>query len=284
MIFRSRSSFLSLLVAALLFAPLLCGNARADKLADANRTKPFEPAEELIYEGEFSKSLLRGLNIAELRLIAVRAASSNSDAARPFNFTVEAVSKGFFPKLFGLNFRERVESTVEAESFSVLKTEKLDEQGNRKRTSTSVFDQSAGKVVWTELDPNDSQRPPRVVTADFKGAVHDLASIFYYLRLQPLRTGDKFEVLVSDSGRVYRVPVRVSEQKKIKTALGRVATVRVEADIFGEGRLIAGKGSLSIWFTDDARHTPVQARVNADIGTVNIKLKSVSNTVNSGAR
>src|SRR3954467_14387553 len=38
---------------------------------------PFVPSEELVYEGEFTKMLLRGINIAELRFKAQRPTPSN---------------------------------------------------------------------------------------------------------------------------------------------------------------------------------------------------------------
>ena len=248
---------------------------------DSARKLPFEPAEELIYEAEISRSILRGINIGELRFTAGRAETpkaqpSKDKAPAALRFTVDAVSKGLLRKLFGLNFRLQLESTVEPTSFAVMQTTKLDEQGNRKRTSEAVFDREAGKVVWTERDPNDPNREPRVVTSETKGAVQDIASVFYYLRTQPLELGNSFDVQVSDSGRVFSVAVVVSEKKKMKTVLGQVQTLKVEADVFGEGRLIRGKGKLSIWFTADARRVPVRAKINNELGTLDIKLKRIT--------
>ena len=248
---------------------------------DSARKLPFEPAEELIYEAEISRSILRGINIGELRFTAGRAETQKAQPSKDkgpaaLRFTVDAVSKGLLRKLFGLNFRLQLESTVEPTSFAVMQTTKLDEQGNRKRTSEAVFDRDAGKVVWTERDPNDPNREPRVVTSETKGAVQDIASVFYYLRTQPLELGNSFDVQVSDSGRVFSVAVVVSEKKKMKTVLGQVQTLKVEADVFGEGRLIRGKGKLSIWFTADARRVPVRAKINNELGTLDIKLKRIT--------
>ena len=239
---------------------------------------PFETTEELVYEGEFSKALFRGINVAELRFTATRtpaasATTQDKQAAPAFHFTMEAVSKGIVSKLFRLSFRQRVESTVEPASFSVVQTNKLDEQGKRHRISQAVFDHSAGKVVWTERDPNDPNRPPRVVTNQLSGTVQDIASAFYFLRTQPLALGQSFEMLVSDSGQIYRTPVRVTERKKMKTVLGQVWTLRVEPEVFGEGHLLRGKGKMAIWFTDDARRIPVKAQISNDLGTLDIKLK-----------
>jgi hypothetical protein len=239
--------------------------------------------EELVYEGEFSKALLRGINVAELRFTVNRepAAATSANAgtqnqrAANLHLTMEAVSKGILRKLFGLNFRQRFDSTIEPTSFAVLQTNKIDEQGKRHRISEAVFDRNAGKVVWTERDPNDPNRPPRVVTNQLSGAVQDIATAFYYLRQQPLALGQSFEMLISDSGQVYRTPVRVTQRKKMKTVVGEVWALRVEPEVFGEGRMLRGKGKMSIWYTDDERRLPVKAQINNELGTLDIKLKKV---------
>lgn len=272
------------LFAALAFTLCVSLAAAASQPAPDTKRKddphklPFGPAEELFYEAEISRSLLRGINVGDLRFTAEapKAQPSKDKAPAALRFTIEAVSKGLLRKLFGLNFLLHVESTVEPTSFAVLQTTKLDEQGKRKRTSEAVFDRGAGKVVWTERDPNDPNREPRVVTSDMTGPVQDIASVFYYLRTQPLEPGKSFEVLVSDSGRVYSVPVAVSEKKKMKTVLGNVETLKVEPEVFGEGRLLRGKGKLVIWFTADARRVPVRARLNNELGTLDIKLKRMT--------
>lgn len=281
-LFTMKVRYVRFIVVALLVCTLLLASAPASDLKreDANKL-PFEPSEELVYEGELSRLLLRGINVAELRFTASRTqAPANNQphgkAPATLRFTLDAVTKGILVKLFRLNFRQHIESTVEPSSFSVLQTTKLDEQGKRKRTSEAIFDQSTHKVVWTERDPNDPTREPRVVTSEWSGAVQDIASAFYYLRTQPLEVGKNFEILVSDSGRVYRIPVAVTEKKKMKTVLGQVQTIKVEPEIFGENRLVYGKGKLAIWFTDDARRIPVRARINNHMGTLDIKLKSMN--------
>lgn len=276
------------------FALVLCASLFAVTPASDSKRKdtgklPFEPTEELVYEGEFSRALLRGINVAELRFKANRTPFSNSqanDANAPMalRFTLDAVTKGILRKLFRLDFRQHIESTVEPASFSVLQTTKLDEQGKRKRESEAIFDQKAGKVVWTERDPNDPNREPRVVTNQMSGAVQDIASAFYYLRTQPLMIGKSFEISISDSGQVYRIPITVSEKKTMKTIVGKVQTLKVDAEIFGEGRLLRGKGKMSIWFTDDARHIPVRAKINNEMGTLDITLKRMTTSAPNATR
>jgi hypothetical protein len=279
---KYRYSSLIFVLVLLLSITLAVAQAGAFKADDNSLQLPFGQTEELVYEGEFSRSLLRSINIAELRFRATRtsdnrsARTGNQDEPVKLQFTAEATSKGIFSKLFKLNFRQRIESTVEPSSFTVLRTVKLDVQGKRLRESEAVFDAKAGRVVWTEKDPNDPSRTPRVVTNETKGTIQDIASVFYFLRTQELEPGKSFELTVSDSGQIYSLPVKVVERKKMKTMLGEVSTVRVDPELFGEGRLIRGEGKISIWFTDDARHIPVRARISNNMGTVEIKLKSLS--------
>ena len=292
MIATHRRNYLAFAALLLLCALMLVGasarSSSARQAADVPVHLPFAPREELVYEGEFTKSLLRKVDIAELRFTAALepAASTNGnpqengEARKSLRLTLDAVSKGLLRKLFGLRFHQHIESTVDPVSFAVLQTKKLDEQGDRRRTSEAIFDRTAGKVVWTERDPNDPTKEPRVVSTDFNGAVQDLASIFYFLRTQPLALGQSLEITISDSGRIYRIPHKVVEKKMMKTVLGEVAVLKVVPEIFGEGRLIRGRGKMAIWFTDDARHIPVRAHITNEMGTLDIKLKSIS----SGAK
>ncbi|MBD0371609.1 MAG: DUF3108 domain-containing protein [Pyrinomonadaceae bacterium] len=273
------SIFCLALVMLLALAPAF---ARLDERAKSDGTPlPFEPSEESVYEAEFSRSLLRGVNIATLRFTAghdnIASPSRGKESASNLFFTADVQTKGLFPKLFsGLRFRQRVESTVESQSFNVLRTIKLDEQGSRKRTSEAVFDLKQRRVVWTERNPNDPTSQPRTVTSEFTGTVQDIASVFYFVRTQPLVSGKNFEVLVSDSGRVFRMPIRVGEKKKMKTILGEVEAIRVEPELFGDDRLVRGKGQITIWFTTDARHIPVRAQIKHEMGTVDISLKRIT--------
>ena len=283
MIFRALNRPFTVCAALLLCSLMLAGtSARERQTADTPVILPFAPSEELVYEGEFTRSLLRGVDIADLRFTATLEPNAKTDAlhddhqGKSLRLTVDAVSKGLLRKLFGLRFRQRIESRVDPGTFAVLQTTKLDEQGDRRRTSEAVFDRAAGKVVWTERDPNDPSKTPRVISSDFSGAVQDLASVFYFLRTQPLAPGKSFEITVSDSGRVYRIPMKVVEKIQMKSVLGKVSVLRVEPEIFGEGRLLRGRGKLSIWFTDDARHIPVRAHITNEMGTLDIKLKSIN--------
>ncbi|HEV2801950.1 MAG TPA: DUF3108 domain-containing protein [Pyrinomonadaceae bacterium] len=251
--------------------------------AAAPKTMPFQPDEELIYEGEFSKLLLRGINIAEFKFRVERGtteanARPGASPTAPANlvFKGDVTARGWFRKLFGIDFHYNTESVVAPDSLLILSNSVRDEQGKRLRTSQSIFDRTQNLLTWTQRNPNDPQAEPRVVRAPLQNAAHDLISAIYFLRTQTLEPGRTLELNISDSGAVYRIPVRVGERKRMKTIVGRVQAVRVDVEIFGADRLVDRKGEMTLWITDDAYRLPVRARVNTDIGTLDITLKKIS--------
>lgn len=282
---RSRN----LLVAILWLASVGVGLVTAQKPVRADLERPFEPSEELVYEAEYSRALLRKLDIADFRFTASRtplnqpgknshSAAQEKIAAYSLVFKGDVSSKGFFARLFNLRVRERMESIVDPISFGVQNSKRVDEHGKRIRSSEAVFDHIAGKVVWTEIEPGNPLRPPRTVSSPFSGPVQDILSAIYYLRTQPLQVGKTLELVISDSGQVYRVPIRVVEKKRMKTVLGKVNAMRLDVELFGPRRMIQSDGQLSIWFTEDARRLPVSARLKNEYGTFDIKLKKVLRT------
>jgi hypothetical protein len=276
--------FLAALACVASFSTYAAGVITTDNAPAAAKPLPFEPDEELIYQADYSKLMLRGIEIAEFRFTAGRGPSSASAvaetgqaAAANIVFKGDASAKGWFHKLFGLDFHYTHESVVDPNNLLIVRTTKLDEQGKRVRASVAEFDRKADRVTWTERNPNDPNATPRVVTNILRDAAHDFISAIYYLRTQPLAPGQSFELVISDDGQTYRVPVKVSERRVTKSVVGRAPTLRLEVGLFGAGHLIDDRnGKMTLWLTDDARRLPVRARIDADLGTLDIKLKKVS--------
>lgn len=274
-------AFISL-VATLAFGAAVSVNFIETQQAKAHAIPPrFEHGEELHFEAEFSRALLRKIDVADLKFRATRTPLD----AKSYTLTLNAdvSSKGFFTRLFNLKFRERVESTVEPVSFTVQKTTILDEQGKRVRATESTFDRSQGKMTWTLRDPNNPGAEPRQATAEFSGQLQDVLSAIYFIRTQPLAVGKTFDIFIGDGGKVYKIPVKVVEKKRMKTVLGRVDVLRVNPELFGPERLIdEEKGEFSIFYTADSRHIPVGGKVKTDYGTFDIKLKRIINPTEPG--
>jgi hypothetical protein len=271
---RTQKSIRLILTLTLAVAAFIPPSAVAQK----GTSRAFEPLEELHFEAEFSRALLRRLDVADLRFRATRTPTSDQtdESAYALTFKAEISSKGFLARLFNIDFREVVESIVEPLSFTVQKTTIRDEQGKRVRETHSTFDRSKGEMTWTLRDPNNPESEPRKATTEFSGQLQDVLSAIYFIRTQQLEVGKSFDIFIGDGGRVYTIPVQVLEKKRMKTVLGRVDALRVRAELFGPERLIDNeKGEFSIWVTADQRHIPVGGHIKTDYGTFDIKLKRV---------
>jgi len=233
---------------------------------------PFEGGEELIYQAEFTRGLLRGVDVAEFRFkSASEHITRGADDPVVLRLTGDVTSKGLFPRIAGFKFHQHVESTADLEPLTALHTDKVEEQGKRSRVLEAVFDHKTHKVTWSERSPN-----PQSGAFDFTEPIQDVLTVIYYLRTQNLTVGNSFDVPVTDAGRVFRLSVRAVEEKEIDTVLGKVKTVRVDPALFGDTSLVHARGQLSIWLTEDDRHLPVRAQLKIDLGTFDIKLKRVT--------
>jgi hypothetical protein len=212
--------------------------------------------ESLSYEGKVSR-LKISIAIADLTFTVARQADGGN-----LSIKSEAVSKGTMLKLFRYSFLQRYESIVDPATFRILKTTKHDVQKQRVRDSEAVFDYSA-------------KRAPRRIASEITSQMNDMISAIYAVRLRTLAVGDNFELSVSDSGLVYKLPVSVTKRERVNTPSGKAWALRLEPDLFGPGRLIERKGKMVLWLTDDDRHLPVRADIDSEYGKVEIKLKSV---------
>ena len=234
------------------------------------QTQPYKAGETLEYEAKFSR-IIRGISVAELNF-NVEQIAANQD----FLITSQAKSKGTLIKLFNFKFNLNIQSTVDDKSYRVKRTVKRDEQGRRVRESEALFDYAAKKVIYVESDPTDATRSPRQIASPITGDTQDFITGIYALRSLPLAVGKTFELKISDSGLVYKIPVRVTARELQKSILGKVWCFRVEPEVFGANRLIEDKGTMILWITDDARRLPVRAQINANVGRVEVKLKRIS--------
>lgn len=224
--------------------------------------------ETMTFEGKVSR-LKISVSVAELTFTATTAPDS-----KELTVKTDAISKGTLLKLFRYSFAQNYVSTIDLENFRILKTTKRDVQKERVRESEALFDYTQKSVTWIETDPKDRNRPPRRIASDMIAETHDMVSAIYALRLQPLAIGKRFDLTISDSGLIYKVPVVVTGREQQNTELGKLWCFKIEPEVFGRGRLIEQKGKMIIWVTDDIRRIPVKARIDSQYGKIEIKLKS----------
>lgn len=235
------------------------------------KVDPYKVGENLIFVGKY-KPLGLSFTVGDFNFTVSKAPNGKDYFIRS-----EAKSRGTLVKLFSFSFLQRFDSTVDSEGLRVLKTTKRDKQGKRVRDSNAEFDYNENKVTWVETDPNDQTRPPKRVASTIGPDTQDIISAVYMLRQKPMAIGKRFVFKVSDSGLVYDVVVNVTGRERRKSILGKLWCWKLEPDIFGPGKFIDRKGSLTFWITDDPRRIPIYAKLKTRFGSVHIKLKKMNN-------
>lgn len=235
---------------------------------------PFKDGEKLTYEVGFSKFIFSGA-IGEINMSV-----SKADApAKPglLELRAEAVSKGFFPALFGIRLKDRFIALVDPEDFGLHTSTKIIEEGKKRREQKAVVNREAGKLIYTDRDLASKDARPKVKETSAPSWIQDILSTCYYVRTQNLEEGAVIPVPLSDEGQVYNIDVVVGKREQVKVDAGTFKTVRLEAKVFN-GRFVRRSGQMFIWVTDDARRIPVRARIKSSGATVNISLKKMATT------
>ena len=86
--------------------------------------------------------------------------------------------------------------------------------------------------------------------------------------------GQTYTFPVNDGSKTVTVQAHVEAREQVKTPAGTFQTVRLGSE--GNADVLKNHGRISIWFTDDDRHLPVQMRAKLFWGTVTVYLTSIS--------
>jgi hypothetical protein len=143
-------------------------------------------------------------------------------------------------------------------------------EGRRKVTSDLTFDYGAGKQNQTEK--NLVKGTQKTLQASIPACVTDSLSAIFYAASQPMVLGQPIKFPLADSMRTVTVAMKVEAKEEIKTPAGTFQTIRVQPTA-DEG-IVKNRGSIWIWYTDDARHMPVQIRARLFFGTITFHLQS----------
>jgi hypothetical protein len=145
------------------------------------------------------------------------------------------------------------------------------QEGRRKVSSDLSFDYNAGKQTQTEK--NLVKNTQKTQTASIPACVTDSLSAIFYAASQHLEPGHEVGFPLADSMRTVTVFMKVEGKEEVKTPAGTFQTVRVQPT--AEEGVVKNRGNIWIWYTDDARHMPVQIRARLFWGTITFHLQSV---------
>jgi hypothetical protein len=191
-----------------------------------------------------------------------------------------AVSKGMLISIAGIDVRDRFETLVDLRDFSARVSLKEMKEGKKHAIQSALFDRDDQQVKYLTTDLNKPQAPPRAKPLPRQDGMLSLLSAFYFVRLQKLKEGQMLTFPVSTDEENYQFEVLVGKRESLKTDCGKVKTVRLEPKLFGPGRLISRPGQMTMWMSDDNKHTPLRVVAKTPSGTVTAKLLNFKNKCN----
>jgi hypothetical protein len=145
------------------------------------------------------------------------------------------------------------------------------QEGRRRISSDLTFNAAQGKQ--TQVERNLVKGTVKEQTAPIPACVTDSMSAIFYVGTRPLVVGQSVKFPLADSMRTVTVTMKVEAKEEVKTPAGVFSTVRVQPTA-DEG-IVKNRGKIWIWYTDDARHIPVQMRASLFWGTITAHLQSI---------
>jgi hypothetical protein len=185
------------------------------------------------------------------------------------NVTATADTAGTVNMLFPVV--DRFQSSIDTRTGCSGGFSKQIQEGRRKISSDLNFDYHAGKQ--TEVEKNLVKGTQKTQSSSIPACVTDSLSGIFYAASQRLTVGQDFGFPLADAMRTVTVTMKVEAREEIKTPAGTFQTIRVQPT--AEEGVVKNRGNIWIWYTDDARHMPVQIRARLFWGTITFHLQSV---------
>ncbi len=144
-------------------------------------------------------------------------------------------------------------------------------EGKRQVNTDLKFDYTQHKS--TQVEKNLVSGITKHEEAQIPGCVTDLMSGIFYAASQPIQVGQSFQMPLADALHTLPVTMKALSREEIKTTAGTFQTIRVQPT--AESGVVKNKGEIWIWYSDDARHIPVQMRARLFWGTLTMRLSSI---------
>jgi hypothetical protein len=152
---------------------------------------------------------------------------------------------------------DRFQSSMDTKTACSGGFNKQTQEGRRKNASDLNFDYAHGRQTLNERNLVKGTATHK--EANVPACVTDLLSAIFYTQSQTLTQGQTVSFPLADAVRTVTVGMKVESHEEIKTPAGTFQTLKVQAT--AEEGVVKNRGQIWIWYTDDARHLPVQMQV-----------------------
>jgi hypothetical protein len=178
-----------------------------------------------------------------------------------------ADTSGVVNKLFAVH--DTYDAEIDARNFCTQQISKHSEEGARRIERQVHFDYHSAKSHMEENNLKTGIR--RQGDFAIPPCVTDVVSGFFYAASLDLAPGSSQTFPVNDGGKTTDVKIDVEGRNRIKVPYGELQAVRVKAEpVSGP---LKGKGVLWVWFSDDARHIPLQLKSKIGFATLLFQLQ-----------
>ena len=185
--------------------------------------------------------------------------------------TVTGDSRGAINLLFRVSDRFQA-SFVRATGCSQSFTRQIIE-GRRQVDSTQTTQPGQRSAQYSEQ--NLISRTQVHKTVPVPPCVTDMLSGIYYAGSQSLAPGESFHLPLLSGTHVNDITMKVEARETLHTPTATYRTVRVQP--FADTPALSKRGAIWIWYSDDARHIPVQMRARLFWGTLTFRLTGIDN-------
>jgi len=185
------------------------------------------------------------------------------------HLSATADSSGVVALLFRV--QDRFNSYFDAQTLCSARLTKHTEEGSHWRETSITFDYSRGKSVLEEKNLKTGQS--KRVENDIPGCVTDVVSGVLYVASLPLQPDATYSFPLNDGGKTVTIQAHVEGKEQIKTPAGTFETIRVGPQ--GDYSALKNRGRVLIWYSDDARHLPIQMQARMFWGTLTVYLTSI---------
>lgn len=175
---------------------------------------------------------------------------------------LEIWSNGLLDKFYSV--RDKYESWIDKENLFSRKFKKNIKEGKYR------------KNYMVQFNYEDSLAYSLGDTIEIFEPIHDVLSVFYYVRAESLWVGKKLWLNSFDNDKFKPYNVIVREIRDISTSLGNFQCFVLEP-YTEEGNLFKYKGRSKIYLSNDCHKIPVKIESKATIGSIIMSLKSTEN-------
>jgi hypothetical protein len=242
---------------ALLLASLAFAAAPPAPPASSRTDLPFRPGESLVYDVAWTM-----LNAGTVTL-SVGHEPGTQPAA--WHYSAEGRPGAALASLYPLYYK--ADAIVDPATLLPQKAWVYQQEGSRKRTRLTLFDQAAKKAHFEQVGTG------RLKDYATPAGVQDSLSVLYAVRAaRNLAPGARLSVPVSDSGRIYTAELSVGAAETIDTPIGKISAYRITPRITNaQGQ--AERRPITIWVSTDARRLPVKIEIELAVGSFKVTLR-----------